>query len=51
MKIPKGYHVSGQGWPKEDKKGALRAAKSLRKIGFKARVAFDGKWYRVLIKG
>ena len=46
MKIPRGYRKSTQGWP--DKKSALKAAKSMREIGYKARVAFDGKWYKVL---
>ena len=46
MNIPKGYHKSQQGYP--NRKDALRAAKGLRKIGYKARVVHDGKWYRIL---
>ena len=46
MKIPKGYHRSTQGWP--NKKEALKAAKRMRDIGYKARVAYDAPWWKIL---
>lgn len=39
------YTRSSQGWP--NKQDALRAAKSQRAIGYKSRVHFDGKWWRI----
>ena len=39
------YHRSTQGW--KFRAGALRAAKGLRDIGYKARVKYEPPWYRV----
>lgn len=46
LKIPKGYHASSQGWPaRED---AVKAAKNMRKIGYRARVIHHGNYHKVL---
>lgn len=39
------YTRATQGWP--DKKDALRAAKNMRNIGYKARVTFEDGYYRI----
>ena len=47
-KIPKGYHVSSQGYP--TKHYAQEQAKRMRQTGYRVRVIRDGKWYRLVIK-
>lgn len=42
------YHRLTQGWP--DKTSALRSAKNMRNIGYKARVVFEGRFYRVYLR-
>ena len=47
-KIPKGYHVSSQGYP--TKRDAQQRAKGQRAIGYRVRIIRDGKWYRLVWK-